>query len=148
MQIEVPSHKAKKIGITRKHISHYSLLTIGFNILAIFTFNVKTFFCLVFFLKKKKPKISKINKGEKGKKGFFSGKIINTYDQKKAKVNSGTVIFRCHPSKRLGSKDRRSIHPLSPSVPQFTHRILHWPIYSMAVLIITLNMLCVSVELL
>lgn len=81
--------------------------------------------------------------GVKGRKGFFSGKIINTYDYKRPKEDIGTVLLRCYPSECQGSEVRWPIHPLSSPVPQFTHFITYQTIRSVGVLVIMLNMLCV-----
>lgn len=61
MQLEVPSHKAKKItGITRKYTSEFSLLALGFNILALIIFNTRS------------PKKQRLKeKGWKGKEFLF-----------------------------------------------------------------------------
>lgn len=138
MQLEVPSHKAKKIsGITRKYTSEFSLPALGFNILALITFNTDT------------VQTSKDLKRRGEKEGsFFSGEILNCQDQKRPHVGSAAAVFSCHPSQGLGSNMHWPNHPLPLSVPQFTHLTLHWSICSVGVLIIMLNMLCVWVELL
>lgn len=68
MQIEVPSHKAKRItGITRKHTNDFSLLALGFNILALITLNMKK----LFFSKSPKKKAKTYREEVKMKEKFL-----------------------------------------------------------------------------
>lgn len=94
MQIEVPSHKAKRItGITRKHTSDFSLLALGFNILALITFNTKKLF---FF---KKCKTSKdLQRRGKMKEKFLLWEKLTLMTRKSLKWSLvGCVLGVTHP---------------------------------------------------
>lgn len=144
MQIEVPSHKAKRIaGITRKHTSDFSLLALGFNILALITFNTKKLF---FFFKKSKTSEDLQRRG-KMKEKFLLWEKLTLMTGKSLKWSLvGWVLGVTHP-KAWALRCAGPLTHCHPRCLSLLISLLPQPICAVGILTIMWKMLCVWEEL-